>query len=77
MKLVYLLIPEDLTKDDLTADQATAIKMVLGEYHTLMPGTQAVDGKQVCTAITVDGFDPDLMSDYGIDWEILGLWLGS
>jgi|GEM_PF-3514288 len=74
MKLVYLLIPEGLTEANLTEDQATAVKMVLGEWETLMPRTKPYNGKQVCAAITVDGFDPALMADYGIDWEIIAMW---
>jgi hypothetical protein len=29
---------------------------------------------QVCDAITADNFQPETMGEYGINWELLGLW---
>jgi len=74
MKRVMLLIPEGLTFEDLPEAQQEAIKSVFGQYAMPMPGTIAYNGLQICDAVTVDSFDPDLMQNFGIDWPIIGMW---
>lgn len=73
-KRIFLLVPEALEFDMLTEDQATAIQMVLGEPQIPMGGTRPYEGYKVVQALISDGFDPDEMINYSIDWEILGLW---
>jgi len=73
-KRVFLLVPEGLTFDDLSEKQQEAIQAVFGEFCTIMPGTIPYKGKQVVDAIILNDFDPKLMKDYEIDWEIIGLW---
>ena len=68
---VYLLIPEGLTFDQLTEEQQTAIHNVFGQYVMPMPATHAVDGTVICDALCDDSFNPNVMQDFGLDWEII------
>lgn len=73
-KRVILLVPEDLAFEDLSETQQEAINIVFDKYVGFMPGTIAYEGYQVVDVLCSDGFDPELMSDYGIEWEIIGMW---
>ncbi len=74
MKQLFLLVPEGLTFEELAEEQKTAVNMVFGQYVNPVPGTKPFEGYQLVLAVTVDGFDPALMQEYGIDWPILGMW---
>ena len=73
-KRVLLLVPEGLTFDMLTEEQRQAIRSVFGEFVNPMPYTKAYNGMQVVDALTNNSFDPSLMSLYGINWPIIGMW---
>lgn len=74
-KRVILAIPEGLTFEQLSEKQQEAINIVFGQYVNPMPGTITYNGKQLVDALTVDGFNPLLMAEYDIDWDILGLYV--
>jgi len=73
-KRVILKIPEGLTFDMLSELQQEAINVVFGQYVNPMPCTIPNDGKQLVDALCIDGFDPALMPQYNIDWEIVAIW---
>lgn len=73
-KRVILSVPENLTFDQLTDIQQSAISVVFGQYVNPMPGTKAYNGYQVVDALTSDNFDPALMPEYDLDWQILAIW---
>ena len=74
MKRILLLIPEALDFEMLAPEQQQAISNIFGSFQMPMPQTKPYNGFKLCDATTADNFDHTVMADYGMPWEILGMW---